>query len=113
MSTATLTHSSHFLATVRDLFAGWFAARTATPARPLTRCEEAEQLRAMNAAPAILLPLLATMSAWLDFLIASGSAKWAAMSPVATPMMMLVPHPRWHASSAIRITSVLPVASNV
>jgi len=30
------------------------------------------------------------MSAWLDFLIASGSAKWAAMSPVATPMMMLL-----------------------
>ncbi len=47
MSTATLTHSSHFLATVREMFAGWFAARTATPARPLTRFEEAEQLRAM------------------------------------------------------------------
>ncbi len=47
MSTATLTHSSPFLATVRDLFAGWFATRTATQARPLTRFEEAEQLRAM------------------------------------------------------------------
>eukprot|EP01035_Chromulina_nebulosa_P048857 gene48857-66324_t len=34
--------------------------------------------------------MLTTMSAWLDFLIASGSAKWAAMSPVATPMMMLL-----------------------
>jgi aminobenzoyl-glutamate transport protein len=30
------------------------------------------------------------MSAWLDFLIASGSAKWTAMAPVATPMMMLL-----------------------
>lgn len=56
----------------------------------ITAIVGAEQLRAMNAAPAFLLPLLATMSAWLDFLIASGSAKWAAMSPVATPMMMLM-----------------------
>jgi hypothetical protein len=48
MSTATLTHSSPFLVAVRDMFAGWFAAtHTATPARPLTRFEEAEQLRAM------------------------------------------------------------------
>ena len=31
----------------------------------------------------------------------------------ATPMMMLVPQPRWQASSAVRITSVLPVQSNV
>ena len=30
------------------------------------------------------------MSAWLDFLIASGSAKWTAMAPVAAPMMMLL-----------------------
>src|SRR5688572_23539179 len=34
--------------------------------------------------------MLTTMSAWIDFLIASGSAKWAAMAPVATPMMMLL-----------------------
>ncbi len=57
---------------------------------PITAIAGADQLRAMQAPPAILLPLLATMSAWLDFLIASGSAKWAAMSPVATPMMMLL-----------------------
>lgn len=57
---------------------------------PITAIAGAEQLRAMNAAPAFLLPILATMSAWLDFLIASGSAKWAAMSPVATPMLMLL-----------------------
>ena len=31
----------------------------------------------------------------------------------ATPMMMLVPQPRWQHSSAVRMTSVLPVASNV
>ena len=31
----------------------------------------------------------------------------------ATPMMMLVPQPRWQASKAVRMTSVLPVASNV
>jgi len=57
---------------------------------PITAIAGADQLRAMEAPPAILLPLLATMSAWLDFLIASGSAKWAAMAPVATPMMMLL-----------------------
>lgn len=43
MSTATFSHSAHFLSTVREMFEGWFA----TPARPLTRFEEAEQLRAM------------------------------------------------------------------
>ena len=57
---------------------------------PITAIKGAEQLRAMNAPPALLLPVLTTMSAWLDFLIASGSAKWAAMSPVATPMLMLL-----------------------
>jgi aminobenzoyl-glutamate transport protein len=57
---------------------------------PITAIAGADQLRAMAAPPAVLLPLLATMSAWLDFLIASGSAKWAAMAPVATPMMMLL-----------------------
>ena len=46
MSTATFSHSAHFLSTVREMFAGWFDSR-ATPARPLTRFEEAEQLRAM------------------------------------------------------------------
>lgn len=57
---------------------------------PITAIAGADQLRAMAAPPAVLLPILTTMSAWLDFLIASGSAKWAAMSPVATPMMMLL-----------------------
>lgn len=57
---------------------------------PITAIKGAEALRSLNAPPALLLPLLTTMSAWLDFLIASGSAKWAAMSPVATPMLMLL-----------------------
>ena len=57
---------------------------------PITAIVGAGQLQAMNAPPALLLPLLTTMSAWLDFLIASGSAKWTAMAPVATPMMMLL-----------------------
>jgi aminobenzoyl-glutamate transport protein len=30
------------------------------------------------------------MSAWLDFLIASSSAKCTAMAPVATPTMLLL-----------------------
>ena len=57
---------------------------------PITAIVGAGQLRAMNAPPALLLPMLTTMSAWLDFLIASGSAKWTAMGPVAAPMMMLL-----------------------
>jgi aminobenzoyl-glutamate transport protein len=57
---------------------------------PITAILGAGQLRAMNAPPALLLPMLTTMSAWLDFLIASGSAKWTAMGPLATPMMMLL-----------------------
>ena len=36
------------------------------------------------------MPLLTTASAWLDFLIASGSAKWTAMAPVVVPMLMLL-----------------------
>jgi aminobenzoyl-glutamate transport protein len=57
---------------------------------PITAIAGAGQLKAMNAPPAVLLPVLTTMSAWLDFLIASGSAKWAAMAPVAAPMLMLL-----------------------
>ncbi len=57
---------------------------------PITAIKGAAELRALNAPPALLLPLLATASAWLDFLIASGSAKWTAMAPVAVPMLMLL-----------------------
>jgi aminobenzoyl-glutamate transport protein len=57
---------------------------------PITAIVSAGQLRAMHAPPALVLPILTTMSAWLDFLIASGSAKWTAMAPVATPMLMLL-----------------------
>jgi aminobenzoyl-glutamate transport protein len=57
---------------------------------PITAIVGADQLRAMHAPSALLLPMLTTMSAWLDFLIASGSAKWTAMAPVAAPMMMLL-----------------------
>ena len=57
---------------------------------PITAINGAAFLRALDAPPALLLPLLATASAWLDFLIASGSAKWTAMAPVAVPMLMLL-----------------------
>ena len=30
MSTATFSHSAHFLSTVREMFAGWFDTRNAT-----------------------------------------------------------------------------------
>jgi aminobenzoyl-glutamate transport protein len=57
---------------------------------PITAIVGADQLRAMHAPPALLLPTLTAMSAWLDFLISSASAKWTAMAPVATPMLMLL-----------------------
>jgi aminobenzoyl-glutamate transport protein len=57
---------------------------------PIIAITGAAGLRALDAAPALLLPLLATASAWLDFLIASGSAKWTAVAPVAVPMLMLL-----------------------
>jgi aminobenzoyl-glutamate transport protein len=57
---------------------------------PITAINGAAFLRSLDAPPALLLPLLATASAWLDFLIASGSAKWTAMAPVAVPMLMLL-----------------------
>jgi aminobenzoyl-glutamate transport protein len=57
---------------------------------PITAIVGADQLRAMNAPTALLLPMLTTMSAWLDFLISSGSAKWTAIAPVGAPMMMLL-----------------------
>ena len=56
----------------------------------ITAIQGAAQLQALDAPPALLLPLLTTASAWLDFLIASGSAKWTAMAPVAVPMLMLL-----------------------
>lgn len=56
----------------------------------ITAINGAAVLGSLDAPPALLLPLLATASAWLDFLIASGSAKWTAMAPVAVPMLMLL-----------------------
>ena len=57
---------------------------------PITAINGAAALRSLDAPPALLLPLLTTASAWLDFLIASGSAKWTAVAPVAVPMLMLL-----------------------
>lgn len=57
---------------------------------PITAIAGADQLRSLGVPPAVLLPLLATMSAWLDFLIGSASAKWTVMAPVVTPMFMLL-----------------------
>lgn len=57
---------------------------------PITAITGADLLQSLGAPPALMLPLLTTASAWLDFLIASGSAKWTAMAPVAVPMLMLL-----------------------
>ena len=56
----------------------------------ITAIRGASLLRAVEMPSALLLPLLTTASAWLDFLIASGSAKWTAMAPVVVPMLMLL-----------------------
>lgn len=56
----------------------------------ITAIRGAALLRELDAPPALLLPILVSASAWLDFLIASGSAKWTAMGPVAVPMLMLL-----------------------
>ncbi|MBL8772900.1 MAG: AbgT family transporter [Phenylobacterium sp.] len=74
---------------------------------PITAIAGAEQLRAMNASPAILLPVLTTMSAWLDFLIASASAKWSAVAPVAVPMLMLLDISPEMTTAAYRIGDVV------
>jgi aminobenzoyl-glutamate transport protein len=70
---------------------------------PISAIRGAEQLRALGAAPAALLPILTTMSAWLDFLIASGSAKWTALAPVVVPMLMLLGISPEMATAAYRV----------
>ena len=73
------------------LFAAQFVAMFSwSNLGPITAISGATHLRELGAPPALLLPILATMSAWLDFLIASASAKWTVMALVATPMFMLL-----------------------
>jgi aminobenzoyl-glutamate transport protein len=74
---------------------------------PITAINGADVLKELNAPPALLLPLLATASAWLDFLIASGSAKWTAMAPVAVPMLMLLGVSPEMATAAYRVGDVV------
>ena len=57
---------------------------------PIAAINGAAQLREIGAPPALMLPILATASAWLDFLIGSASAKWTALAPVVVPMLMLL-----------------------
>lgn len=74
---------------------------------PIVAIRGADLLRALDASPALLLPLLATASAWLDFLIASGSAKWTAMAPVAVPMLMLLEVSPEMTTAAYRVGDVV------
>lgn len=74
---------------------------------PITAIRGAEQLRALNAPPMLLLPILTTMSAWLDFLIASASAKWSAVAPVVVPMLMLLDVSPEMTTAAYRIGDVV------
>ena len=70
---------------------------------PISAINGAAFLRSLDAPPALLLPLLTTGSAWLDFLIASGSAKWTAVAPVAVPMLMLLDISPEMATAAYRV----------
>ncbi len=70
---------------------------------PITAITGAGHLRDLGAPSALMLPLLTTASAWLDFLIASGSAKWTAMAPVAVPMLMLLDISPEMATAAYRV----------
>ncbi len=70
---------------------------------PISAINGAAVLRSLDAPPALLLPLLTTGSAWLDFLIASGSAKWTAVAPVAVPMLMLLDISPEMATAAYRV----------
>ncbi len=70
---------------------------------PITAINGAAVLREFDAPPALLLPLLTTASAWLDFLIASGSAKWTALAPVTVPMLMLLDVSPEMATAAYRV----------
>jgi len=70
---------------------------------PITAIVSAGYLRDLGAPPALMLPLLTTASAWLDFLIASGSAKWTAMAPVVVPMLMLLDISPEMATAAYRV----------
>jgi aminobenzoyl-glutamate transport protein len=70
---------------------------------PIAAIEGAGALRSLDAPPALLLPLLAIGSSWLDFLITSGSAKWTALAPVVVPMLMLLGVSPEMATAAYRV----------
>jgi aminobenzoyl-glutamate transport protein len=57
---------------------------------PITAIKAATALRDLDAPVMFLLPMLTAMTAWFDFVVSSGSAKWTAMAPVAVPMLMLL-----------------------
>ena len=57
---------------------------------PIAAINGAAQLREIGAQPVLLLPILLTASALLDFLIASAMAKWTALAPVVVPMLMML-----------------------
>lgn len=70
---------------------------------PIVAIHGATILRQTDMPMALLLPMLTTASAGLDFLIASGSAKWTAMAPVAVPMLMLLGISPEMATAAYRV----------
>lgn len=57
---------------------------------PISAIVGADALTGLGVPAWLLLPLLTTLTAWLDFLIGSQSAKWTVMSPIVVPMFMLL-----------------------
>lgn len=57
---------------------------------PIAAIQAASALRDLDAPVMFVLPALTAMTAWFDFVVSSGSAKWTAMAPVAVPMLMML-----------------------
>jgi aminobenzoyl-glutamate transport protein len=84
---------------------------------PVMAVRGAETLQALNLPTPLLLLSLLSMSAGLDLVIGSASAKWAAMAPVVVPMLMLLGVSPEMTTAAYRMGDsifnvVTPLASN-
>ncbi len=84
---------------------------------PVIAVKGAEQLKALNMPIALTLVTLLLMSSVFDLVIGSASAKWAAMAPIAVPMLMLLGTSPEMTTAAYRMGDsifniITPVASN-
>lgn len=84
---------------------------------PVIAVKGAEQLKALDMPIALTLVALLLMSSVFDLVIGSASAKWAAMAPIAVPMLMLLGTSPEMTTAAYRMGDsifniITPVASN-